>query len=71
MKQPIKIAFGSLLFIALLGYAGTLDYSEQIVYTMPQEAYEAIALKLGDGASNVAIAKEYMNNQEYYNSLSY
>ena len=53
-----------------MGIAGSADYTEQVVYTMPQEAYETIYLKLGDGCSDKQIANEYMSNKEYYDSLS-
>lgn len=36
----------------LLGFAGTMDYTEEIIYNMPQTAYENIVLKLGDKQAN-------------------
>lgn len=44
--------------------------TEQIVYAMPQEAYEAIYLKLGNGCTDRQIADEYMANKQYYDALS-
>lgn len=58
-------------FFAILGIAGRCDYEEQVIYTMPQEAYETIYLKLGDGCSNKQIINEYMNNKKFYDSLSW
>ncbi|MDO4163982.1 MAG: hypothetical protein Q4D56_06305 [Bacteroides sp.] len=63
-------ALGFIAFFALLGWAGSMEYTEQVLYTMPQEAYEAIYLKLGDGCSDRAIVKEYMDHKKYYDSLS-
>lgn len=69
-KQVTVFVIGFFAFFCFLGIAGSSDYNEQIVYTMPQEAYEAIYLKLGDGCSNKQIAEEYMSNKLYYDSLS-
>lgn len=69
-KQVAMLVAGFITFFALLGVAGKIDCAEQIVYTMPQEAYEAICLKLGDGCSDCQIANEYMTNKQYYDSLS-
>lgn len=62
-----SLLFGLGLFL-ILSFAGTVDYSEQVVMNMPQEAYEAVVLKLGDDASYYDIAQEYKNNKEYYDS---
>lgn len=69
-KQIALFVTGFILFIFLMGIGGSADYAEQVVYTMPQEAYEAIYLKLGDGCSNREIANEYMSNKQYYDSLN-
>ncbi|EGN00214.1 hypothetical protein HMPREF1017_00740 [Bacteroides ovatus 3_8_47FAA] len=68
-KQSLIIA-GIIIFFFLIGIAGSSEYTEQVVYTMPQEAYETIYLKLGDDCSDKQIATEYMNNRKYYDSLS-
>lgn len=59
-----SLLFG--LFIIFLSFAGTVDYSEQVIMNMPQETYDAIAEKLGDEASDYEIVQEYKNNKEYY-----
>ena len=69
-KQVTMLVAGFIAFFILLGIAGKMDYAEQNVYNMPQEAYEAIYLKLGDGCSDCQIANEYMANKQYYDSLS-
>lgn len=50
-KQIVVFVAGFIMFFCLLGIAGTTDRTEQIVYAMPQEAYEAIYLKLGNGCT--------------------
>lgn len=62
-----SLLFGAFMII-ILSFAGTVDYSEQVVMNMPQEAYEAVVLKLGDDASYYDIAQEYKKNKEYYDS---
>lgn len=69
-KQVVIFTIGFFALFCLLGIVGSADYSEQVVYTMPQEAYEAIFLKLGSDCSDRQIAKEYMSNKEFYDSLS-
>lgn len=58
-------------FFALMGVAGTFDYAEQVCLSMPEEVYYTILDTLGDNASTVAVADEYMNNKEYYDNLKY
>lgn len=69
-KQVIVLVIGFIAFLTLLGYAGSVDYAEQVVHNMPQEAYEHICLKLGDGCTDRQIAAEYMDRKEHYDSLS-
>lgn len=56
---------------AMLGIAGRQDYNQEVLYTMPQEAYEQIVLTLGDDATDTDIVRTYMNNKQYYDNLSY
>lgn len=60
-----SLLFGLGLFL-ILSFAGTVDYSEQVVMNMTQETYDAIVEKLGDEASDYEIVQEYKNNKEYY-----
>ncbi|WP_242661043.1 hypothetical protein [Bacteroides cellulosilyticus] len=55
----------------MLGIAGRQDYNQEVLYTMPQEAYEQIVLILGDDATDTDIVRTYMNNKQYYDNLSY
>ena len=43
-KQTLTFVTGFILLFFILGIAGNADRTEQIVYTMPQEAYEEIYL---------------------------
>lgn len=68
-KQVLAFTAGTIAFLMLLGYAGSIDYAEEVVAGMSQEAYEAVAAKTGT-TDNKDIAREYMSNKEYYDSIS-
>ena len=68
-KQTLIFVTGFILLFFILRIAGNADRTEQIVYTMPQEAYEEIYLKLGNGCTDSQIAKEYLSNKSYYDSI--
>lgn len=68
-KQTLAFIAGFTLLFFILGIAGNADRTEQIVYTMPQEAYEEIYLKLGNECTDSQIAKEYLSNKHYYDSI--
>ena len=68
-SQLLKVAFGLVAFILVLGIAGSFERSEQIISSMSQEAYDVIVEKLGDDASMKAIAREYTEHQEFYDSI--
>lgn len=53
-------------FIALMGIVGSYDYAEQIIYNMPDSAYEEVIKRVGKEASSITIANEYMDNKEFY-----
>ena len=69
--KTIKIIISILFISGAFAFSGRVDYSEEIVMNMPQEAYEAIVVKLPNGASDYEIACEYMNNKKYYDKMSY
>lgn len=50
-------------FFALLGWAGSIDYTEQVILSMTQEEYDSIRAKLtadnGSCPSDYEIAKYY------------
>lgn len=68
-ERCLAFLLGMIAFLFVCGMIGRQDYAEQVVYTMPQEAYEQIVVKLGDNASKWDIANEYQNNKKYYDSL--
>ena len=45
------------------------EYLRNIWENMPDNIFESISLKLGDGASVEDIAKEYLNNRTKYDTL--
>ena len=65
-KQAIQAIIGAVAFIALICFAGTVDYTEQVIYSMSQESYDAIVEKLGDDATQRQIAREYTDNKAFY-----
>lgn len=73
MNQVTKKLIVGLLavagFITIMGVAGSYDYAEQVIYTMSDTVYQAVKKNLGEGASCIDIANEYMNNREYYDTL--
>lgn len=40
-KQVAAFVVGASTFIIVVGLAGNVERTEQIIYSMPQEAYEA------------------------------
>lgn len=68
--RALCIILGLTGFFAVLGIAGRQDYNQEVLYTMPQEAYEQIVLELGDDATDANIVRTYMSNKTYYDKLS-
>ena len=64
--KAIKIIFALLAAFALLAFAGTFDYTEQVIYNMPAETYKQIKEKLGNDCTAYQIAREYTRNYELY-----
>lgn len=56
-------------FFALYSWASNKDYEGVVLYNMPQEVYEHIYLKLGNGCSDQDIVDEYMSNKKHYEAL--
>ncbi len=73
MKTVIKTALLVASIIVLLGIAGTSDYTEAVIYNMPQQVYDGIVEEHPD-FSQKEIADFYMENKEeidnYYNTIS-
>ena len=70
-KQVALFVIGFIAFFALLGYAGGEDYAQEVIQSMSAEAYESICAKLGSDCTDRQIAREYMDNRKYYDSLGY
>ena len=62
MKAKHKAIIAVAAVIILLGWAGRMDYTEEVIYNMPDEAYSQIKERLGEGASDYEIAKFYIEN---------
>ena len=70
-KQIAVFALGFTGFLFLLGIVGKSDYNEEVIYNMTETAYNVIVDSLGEGCSDTQIVKTYLNNKEYYDSLSW
>lgn len=64
--KAIKIILAVVSAVVVLGYAGTMDYTEQVIYNMPSDTYKEIKNKLGDGCTSYQIVQEYRNNRNLY-----
>lgn len=64
MKKKHITAIAILAFVILLGIAGRIDYTEEVIYHMPQKAYNEIKDTLGHDASDYDIARYYTSNYE-------
>ena len=67
MKKVVAGIIGVLGFIYLLGVVGSYDHADEVVYSMDDQVYELIVKKIGK-ASNKDVAKEYLDNREYYDN---
>lgn len=67
IKKAIKIILPLLAVFALLAFAGTSDYTDEVIYNMPADTYEEIKEKLGSDCTAYQIAREYTRNYELYN----
>lgn len=70
-KQCIVAVLAIVGFIGLMGVAGSYEYADEVVYSMPEDVYYSILDTLGDDCSNKDVAAEYMSNREYYDNLKY
>lgn len=62
MNKRIKIGLMLIALIVMLGVAGRMDYTEEVMYTMPEKAYKEIRIKLGNEASDYDIARYYVKH---------
>ena len=68
MKKLLMVAVATIAFMSVLGIVGSYDYADEVVYSLSNEAYEAIIAKIGK-ASNKEVAAKYFSNRNYYDSL--
>ena len=66
MTQGTKAGLAVLAIFILLGIAGNIDRTEDIIAHMPERTYNEIKAKLGENASETAIANEYTKNYKLY-----
>lgn len=64
--KAIKIILALLAVFALLAFAGTSDYTEEVISTMKPETYDRIKKELGDKCTSYEIVQEYKNNRDLY-----
>lgn len=57
---------GLSVLLILLSVTSTMDYTEEVIYNMPNATYRTIQKKLGPDASDYDIAREYMRNRDLY-----
>lgn len=68
-KQYLVFTLGLLMFFLILGIAGNLERTDEILYDMPNEVYVAICEKLGTKCTKYQIVSEYEKNKKYYDSI--
>ena len=68
MKKLLMVAVATIAFMSVLGIVGSYDYADAVVYSLRNEAYEAMITKIGK-ASNTEVAAAYFSNRNYYDSL--
>lgn len=61
-QRKALTAIAIIAAVLLLGIAGRMDYTEQVLYTMPDRAYSEIRDTLGEDASDYEIARFYVKN---------
>ncbi|MBP1615891.1 MAG: hypothetical protein H6Q13_3339 [Bacteroidetes bacterium] len=66
-KQLALLILGFIAIFFILGLAGRTDYTEQIIYTMPDSAYDSIKAELGNNSTDYEIAKEYIKCSSSHN----
>lgn len=69
-KSTIKNALLAVAAIAILGIAGRMDYTEEVIYSMPQCVYDSIRAHLGTDATDSEIAEEYMDHRAHWDKVA-
>lgn len=63
-KQRTLTVVAVIAAIIMLGYAGRVDYTEEVMNTMSESEYKAIKERLGEGTSDYEIARYYIENRD-------
>ena len=64
-NQKIFTAIAVIAVVFALGYAGRMDYTEEVIYNMPNEAYRQIKDTLGKDVTDYEIAEYFIKNNNY------
>lgn len=71
--KPVTYLLKGLLalfaFFALMAFVGSVEYKDDLYYSIPDAAFEEITLKLGDNASRNDVIAEYQSDKDYYDSI--
>lgn len=73
MNNPTKILIRWIIAIAMIaaiGYAGTCDFRQEVIYSMSQELYRKVLIDLGGTASEKEICDKYLSEKSKYDSLN-
>lgn len=68
-KQLILFVAVMVVFLVAIGIIGRVDYTVEVVESMPRGVYMAVKSVVGQDASDFKIATEYLNNQDMYDTL--
>lgn len=68
MKKNIQAGIALVAMLVILGLAGNVERTDEIIYHMPQSVYDTIKAKVGD--SDRKIADEYLKNIELYEGFA-
>lgn len=71
ISKNLTTAILAVIVIAGCIYAGQVEHNDAVSSGMSLEKYQYIHDRLGGLASERDIVKEYLANQEYYNSINY
>ena len=62
MKKKILMAAAIVFVVLMLGIAGRIDYTEQVIVNMSEQTYNEIKQAIGEDASEYEIARYYVEN---------
>ena len=69
IKQGARFLCGAIVFLALFAWAGTVDYTVEVVESMPRGVYMAVKSVVGHDASDYKVVREYMAHKDMYDEL--